>query len=200
MEIGAPEATTQVSTVVVNEARPEQEGRPFSNTPIHFVGPDNSTEVSEWAPLVMLWEQHRQILTIDSIGCPLAESLNLTQLTSFHITELETDATKASLSATLQQEWPTQSLEGFLTNFPNLSPTDQPKFHWLVAIYPKISPASGSKDPQLMDWYQRILAISARTLKEPCNIQSVVIIRPLRIPDTAQAFRAEGLFREACPG
>jgi hypothetical protein len=192
MAIGAPEATAQVSTAKLMK-------RPFSNTPILLVGPKNSTEVSKWAPLATLWEQNRQILTIDSIGCPLAEALNLTQLPSFHITELETDATKASLSATLQQEWPIQSLEAFLTNFANLSPTDQPKFQWLVAIYPKALPASGSKDPQLMDWYGRILATAA-TLKEPCNIQSVVIIGPLQIPDTARAFRAEGVFREACPG
>jgi hypothetical protein len=73
MAIGAPKATPQGSTALVNKAKPK-EGTPSSNAPIHLVGPDNNTEVSEWAPLEIMWEQHRQILTIDSIGCPLANT------------------------------------------------------------------------------------------------------------------------------
>ena len=99
----------------------------------------------------------------------IAEALNLTQLTSFHITELETDTAEASLGTMVQQEWPTQALDVFMTNFHQLSPADQPKFHWLVAMYPKTSPPSGSKDTQLMDWYRRIIATAA-TLREPCNL------------------------------
>ena len=183
MATEAPTETIQVSTAWLNTPRLAT-GLPFSNTPIHLVGPDNHQNVSEWSPLATLWEQHRQILAIDSIGCPLEEALNLTQLTSFHITELETDTTATSISTALQQKWSTQALDVFMTNLPNLSPKDQPQFHWLVAMYPKTSPASGSKDAQLMDWYQRILS-TASTLKEPCNIQSVILIGPLRIPDTA---------------
>jgi hypothetical protein len=85
-----------------------------------------------------------------------------------------------------------------MTNLPILSPKDQPQFHWLVAMYPKRSPASGSKDSQLMDWYRRILHTAA-TLREPCNLQAVILIGPLRIPDTARALRAESLLWEAWP-
>ncbi len=197
MTSSAPEATVQVSTAWVNHPRSET-SLPFSNTPIHLVGPRNHQDVSEWSPLATLWEQHRQILAIDTIGCPLAEALNLTQLTSVHITELETDTTSTSLSTTLQREWPTQGLDVFMTNFHQLSPTDQPKFHWLVAMYPKTSPASGCKDTQLMDWYRRIL-VTAATLREPCNIQSVIIIGPLRVPDTARSLRTNNSIREAWP-
>jgi hypothetical protein len=72
----------------------------ISNTPIHLVGPHNHQNVSEWSPLATLWEQHRQILAIGSIGCLLAEALkNVTQLTSFHITtKLETGSTDTSIS------------------------------------------------------------------------------------------------------
>jgi hypothetical protein len=150
MTSSALEATVQVSMAWVNHLRSET-SLPFSNTPIHLVGPRNHQDVSEWSPLATLWEQHRQILANDTIGCPLAEALNLTQLTLVHITELETDTTTTSLSTTLQRERPTQDLNVFITNFPQLSPTDQPKFHWLVAMHPKTSPASGSKDTQLMD-------------------------------------------------
>jgi hypothetical protein len=128
MASSAPEATVQVSTAWVNHPRSET-SLPFSNTPIHFVGPCNHQDVSEWSPLTTLWEQHRQILAIDTISCPLAEALNLTQLTSVHITELETDTTMTSLSPTLQREWPTQDLDVYMTNSDQLSPTDQPKFH-----------------------------------------------------------------------
>jgi hypothetical protein len=80
-----------------------------------------------------------------------------------------------------------------MTNLRFLSPKNQPQLHWLVAMYPKASPASGSKDSQLMDWYQRILQTAA-TLREPCNLQAVILIGPLRIPDTARALRTEALF------
>jgi hypothetical protein len=129
MATDAAAATAQVSTTWWTT--PEQDaGLPFSNTPIHLVGPHNHHNVSEWSPLESLWEQHRQILAIDSIGCPLAAKvLNLTQLTSFHITELETDSTDTSISTLLQHEWPTQALDVFMTNLPILSPKDQPQFH-----------------------------------------------------------------------
>jgi hypothetical protein len=197
MATDAAVATAQVSTVWLTTPETDA-GLPFSNTPIHLVGPHNHQNVSEWSPLATLWEQHRQILAIDSIGCPLAEALNLTQLTSFHITELETDSTATSISTLLQHEWPTQALDVFMTNLPILSPKDQPQFHWLVAMYPKTSPASGSKDSQLMDWYRRILQTAA-TIREPCNLQAVILIGPLRIPDTARALRAESLLWEAWP-
>jgi hypothetical protein len=61
-----------------------------------------------------------------SIGCLQAEALNLTQLTSFHITKLETDTTNASLSTTFQREWLTQALDVFMSNLLNLSTKDQP--------------------------------------------------------------------------
>jgi hypothetical protein len=186
-----------VSTAWANHPEPDT-SLPFFNTPIHLSGPNNHQNVSEWFPLASLWEQHRQILAIDTIGCPLAEALNLTQLTLVHITELEIDTTETSLSTTLQQHWPTQDLDVFMTNCPQLSPTDQPKFHWLVAMYPKTSSASGSKDILLMDWYQRIMTTAA-TLRGPCNLQSIVIIGPLRVPDTARALRTNTSLREAWP-
>jgi hypothetical protein len=145
MASSAPQATVQVSTAWVNHPGSDT-SVPFSNTPIHLVGPHNHQDVSKWSPLATLWEQHRQILAIDTISCPLAEALNLTQLTLVHITKLETNTTKTSLSTTLQRQWPTQDLNVFMTNSPQLSPTDKPKFHWLVAMYPKTLPASGSKD------------------------------------------------------
>jgi hypothetical protein len=133
------------------------------------------------SPLATLWEQHHQILAIGSIGCPLAEALNLTQLTSFHITELESNTTDTIIST---HKWPTQAQDVFMTNLPILSPRDQPQFHWLGAMYPKTSPTSGSKDSQLMDWYRYILQTAA-TRREPCNLQAVILIGPLRIADTA---------------
>ena len=86
-----------MSTVLAHDPGPDT-SLPFSNTPIHLVRPSNHQNVSEWAPLASLWEQHRQILAGDTIGCPLAEALNPTQLTSVHITELETDTSETSLS------------------------------------------------------------------------------------------------------
>jgi hypothetical protein len=150
MATNAAAATAQVSRAWLMTPEPDA-GLPFSNTPIHLVGPHNHQNVSAWSPLATLWEQHRQILAIDSIGCPLAEALNLTQLTSFHITKLETGSTATSISTLLQHEWPTQALDVSMTNLPILSPKDQPQFHWLVAMHPKTSLASGSKDSQLMD-------------------------------------------------
>jgi hypothetical protein len=58
-------------------------------------------------------------MAIDIIGCPLAEALNLTQLTLVHVTELETDTTETSLSTALQREWSTQDLDVFMTNSPS---------------------------------------------------------------------------------
>jgi hypothetical protein len=197
MATGAPEATTQVSAAWLQSPEPDA-GLSFSNTPVILVGPHNLHNVSEWSPLATLWEQHRQILAIDSIDCPLTEALNLTHLTSFHITELETDTTDTSLSTILQQEWPTQALNVFMTTVTNLAPEDQPQFHWLVATYLKTSPASGSKDTQLMNWYRRILQPAA-TLRVPCNLQAVILIGPLRIPDTARALRTESPIWEAWP-
>jgi hypothetical protein len=49
-----------------------------------------------------------------------------------------------------------------------------------------------------MDWYRRILQTAA-TLREPCNLQAVILIGPLRIPDTAGTLRAECLLWEAWP-
>ena len=65
-------------------------------------------------------------------------------------------------------------------------------------MYPKTSSASGSKDTQLMAWYQRILTTAA-TLREPCNLQSIVILGPLRVPDTARLLRTDNSLREAWP-
>jgi hypothetical protein len=100
MATDAPEATTQVSTAWLNTLDPDA-GLPFSNTPINLVRPHNHQNVSEWSPLATRWEQHRQIIAIDSTGCPLAEALNLAKLASFHITELETDTNDTSLSTNL---------------------------------------------------------------------------------------------------
>jgi hypothetical protein len=65
-------------------------------------------------------------------------------------------------------------------------------------MYPKTAPASGSKDSQLMDRYRCILQTAA-TLREACNLQAVILIGPLRIPDTAHTLRAESLLWEAWP-
>jgi hypothetical protein len=124
MTSSTPEATAQVSTAWVDRPGSDM-SLPFSNTPIHLVGPRNHQNISEWSPLATLGEQHWQILAIDIIGCPLAVALNLTQLTLVHVTELETDTTDTSLSTALQREWSTQDLDVFMTNFPQLSPTAQ---------------------------------------------------------------------------
>jgi hypothetical protein len=107
-------AAAQVTTAWLTS--PELDaGLPFSNTPIHLVGPNNNQKVSELSPLATLWEQQHQIL---AIGCPLAEALNLTQLTSFHITKLESNTTDTSISTLLQHKWPTQAQDVFMTNLP----------------------------------------------------------------------------------
>jgi hypothetical protein len=50
-----------------------------------------------------------------------------------------------------------------------------------------------------MHWYRRILTTAA-TLREPCNLQSIVIIGPLtRVPGTARALRTDNSLREAWP-
>jgi hypothetical protein len=100
----APEATAQAIMAWVNMTEPD-ESPLFSKVP-QIVGPENRKEpFAEWSPLETLWEQHHQIIAIDSSGCPLAEVLSFTQLTSFHITELEMDTTDTSLSAIPQHVW-----------------------------------------------------------------------------------------------
>jgi hypothetical protein len=191
METKRTTTETPVMMAWENTVEPDTDP-PFSNVPIQVVGPVNSNEITEWSPLTTLWEHHLQILAIDTIGCPLAEALNLTRIKAFHIIELESDASDASLCTNLQQVWPTQALDSFLKDFPSLPTEGRPQFQWMVATYPRTSPTSGSMDFQLMEWYRHTIR-AAEILRDDCNIRTIMLIGPRRIPDTCRALKSDGI-------
>ena len=194
-EIATKSTTTETPVMMAWGSTAEADTvPPFSNVPIQVVGPVNSNEITDWSPLTTILEHHHQILAIDTIGCPLPEALNLTQVKAFHIIELESDASDASLSANLQQVWPTQALDAFLNDFPSLPTEGRPQFQWMVATYPRPSPTSGSTDGRLMEWYRHTLH-AAEILRDDCNIRAIILIGPRRIPDTYRALKSKGLFR-----
>lgn len=61
------------------------------NIPVHFVGPTDQITCENRSPLAEIWDTTRQVLVVNGIGCPISEALQMSNLNSFHVTELETD-------------------------------------------------------------------------------------------------------------
>jgi hypothetical protein len=86
-QLSPPKATAQATTMaLVNTIFPTDMTKSdpvitFSRIATQIMGPKNTNDTTKWSLLLTLWKQHHQIMAINSISSPLAEALNLTQLT-----------------------------------------------------------------------------------------------------------------------